>query len=130
MTRRATTWSLWLVLICTVPVPYFMIETGRVPALQLFVFAAVTLPLVVTDPGFTTNLVAALFATQALLYGIVLYVGARWIAGWTAARVSPRGRILFVAAVALVLGALGLANIYRAPLSHGPGATNIVGALW
>jgi len=124
------TWTVWLVLICTVPVPYFMVETGRVPAAQLFVFAAVTLPLVVTDPGFTTRLVAALFVAQSLLYGGLLYGLACWTAGRIESRVSPRRRVLIVAAVAVLLGALSLANIYRAPLSRGPGATNIVGVVW
>jgi hypothetical protein len=130
MTKRALTWTMWLLLICTLPLPYFMIESGRVPAAVLFVFAAVTLPLVVTDPGFTTRFVAALFVAQSLFYAGLLYGLARWSAGRMATRLSPRARVLVVAAVAALLGALGLANIYRAPLSHGPGATNLMGVMF
>src|SRR6185369_12964059 len=77
MSARAFKWALFAVAICTVPLPYFMIETGRVPALQLFVFAAVTAPLVVSDPGFTTRFVASLFLSQSLGYGALLYLLAR-----------------------------------------------------
>jgi hypothetical protein len=116
-------WSLWVVLICTVPLPYFMIETGRITAAQLIIFAAATTPLLISDPGFTTNFVAALFIAQSLFYGAVLYLLARGVAR----RVRPRRRALLVAVVAGVLVVLALFDVYRAPLSYGRGATNIFG---
>jgi hypothetical protein len=126
MSQRALKWWLWLVLIGTVPLPYFMIENGRVPAVQLFIFAAVTAPMVVSDPGFTTRFVAALFLAQSLFYGATLYLLARG----AARHVGPRRRGALAAAAALALGLLALCDVYRAPLSHGPGATNIVGVFW
>ena len=124
MSRRAFKWGLWAVLCCTVPLPYFMIETGRVPAAQLFVFAAVTAPLVVTDPGFTTRFIAALFIAQALGYGALLYLFAR-----TASRriPTPGRRAAALAGAVVVFGMIALLKVYRAPLSHGPGATNLIG---
>ena len=80
---RAMTWLLWLVFIFTLPLPYFMIEAGRMPAAQLMLFAALTAPLAITDPGFTTRFVAALFVAQALLYCGLLY-------GWRGHRARPR----------------------------------------
>ena len=126
MSQRAMAWVLWLLLICTVPLPYFMIERGRVPAAQLFLFAAVTAPLVVTDPGFTTRFVAALFVTQSLFYALLLAALARAVAH----RTPPPRRALVVAAIAVLLLAMALCDVYRAPLSHGPGTTNIVGVFW
>ena len=123
MSQRAMTWILWLVLVCTVPLPYFMIERGRVPAAQLFLFAALTAPLTVTDPGFTTRLVAALFVAQSLVYGTLLYGLARAVAAHT----PPSRRALALAALTALLLAMALGDVYRAPLSHGPGATNIIG---
>jgi len=123
MSRRAATSVLWLVLVCTVPLPYFMIERGRVPVAQLLVFAAVTAPLVFTDPGFTTSFVAGLFLAQALIYGTLLYLVARLVVR----RVPPHRRDLVVAAVAVLLAVIALCNVYRAPLSHGPGATDLNG---
>jgi hypothetical protein len=124
MSSRTFKWLLWLVLIGTVPLPYFMIESGRIPAVQLFVFAAVTAPLVVTDPGFTTRFVAALFVSQSLGYGALLYLVAR-----TLGRRVPtaRGRIALLAAAVAVLAVVALLKVYRSPLSHGPGATNLIG---
>lgn len=126
MSRRAMTWILWVVLIGTVPLPYFMIERGRVPAAQLLLFAALTAPLVVTDPGFTTRFVAALFVAQSLFYGVLLYLLARGVAG----RAPRRGRAPVVAALTALLLGLAFCDVYRAPLSHGPRRTNIVGVFW
>jgi len=124
MSARAFKWALFAVAICTVPLPYFMIETGRVPALQLFVFAAVTAPLVVSDPGFTTRFVASLFLSQSLGYGALLYLLAR-----SASRRirTPRLRLVMLAGAFAVLATVALLKVYRAPLSHGPGTTNLLG---
>lgn len=126
MSQRAMRWLLWLVLICAVPLPYFMIESGRVPAAQLFIFAIVTAPLLISDPGFTTGFVAALFISQSLLYGAALYLVARG----AARRARPGGRVLVVVVVTAVLAVVALCNVYRAPLSHGPGPTNLIGVFW
>ncbi len=126
MSQRAMAWILWLLLICTVPLPYFMIERGRVPAAQLILFAALTAPLVVTDPGFTSRFVAALFVAQSLFYALLLAALARAVA----LRTPPPRRALVVVAIAVLLLAMALCDVYRAPLSHGPGTTNIVGVFW
>lgn len=126
MSQRALKWLLWLVLIGTVPLPYFMIESGRVPAIQLFLFAAVTTPLMLTDPGFTTRFIAALFIAQSLFYGAALYLVART----AARRARPGGRVLLAVVTAAALGVLALTNIYRAPLTHGPGQTNVLGVFF
>ena len=127
MSRRAMTWVLWLVAVATLPLPYFMIDSGRVPAAQLFLLAAVTAPLMVTDPSFTTRFVGSLFLAQSLLYGAALYLLARLGAGAIAHRTAPRRRGLAVAVIAAALAVMALCNVYRAPLSHGPGATNLMG---
>ena len=124
MSARAFKWALFSVAICAVPLPYFMIETGRVPALQLFVFAAVTAPLVISDPGFTTRFIAALFVSQSLGYGALLYLLARTASHRIRA---PRLRLGVLAGVIAVLGTVALLKVYRAPLSHGPGSTNLLG---
>lgn len=126
MSQRAMKWLLWVLLVCAVPLPYFMIESGRIPALQLFIFAALTTPLMVTDPGFTTRFVAALFLAQSLFYGAALYVVARAMSR----RARPGGRALLVAVLAGLLTVIALLDVYRAPLSHGPGPTNLIGVFW
>jgi hypothetical protein len=127
MSRRALTWTLWLLAVATVPLPYFMIDSGRVPAAQLFLLAAVTTPLMVTDPSYTTRFIASLFIAQSLLSALALYLLARLAAGAIARWTEPRQRGLAVAVIAVALIALALCSVYRAPLSHGPGATNLLG---
>jgi hypothetical protein len=128
MSRRALTLTLWLLFLCTLPLPYFMIETGRVPAVLLMVLAVLTAPLAFTDPGLTTRVVAGLFALQSLLYGALLFVAARWAARRLEHALPPRRRVLAVAVLVLVLAGGGVAfDLYRSPLSHGPGRTNLLG---
>ena len=127
MSRRVMTWTLWLLFAATLPLPYYMIDRGRVPAAQLFLLAAVTTRLMLSEPSFTTRFVAALFLMQSLFYGALLYalarIGARLIGRHTPARLHA----IVLAALAILLVAIGLFEVYRAPLSHGPGPTNLVG---
>lgn len=125
MSQRTLRWLLWLLLTVTLPLPYFAIESGRIPAIQIFLFAALTAPLMITDLGITTGVLGTLFTLQALLYGGLLFV----LTGWFAARIPPsrRGAALLGLTVALV--GLALLPLYLAPLSHGPGPTTWLG-LW
>ena len=125
MSLRAVRWSLWLILCLALPLPYFMIETGRVPLVSLVVFSALMVPLAFTDPSFTTRFIAALFAAQTLLYGGALVVVARVVGN----RLPPPRRLAMVVGIAAALLLLALSPVYVAPLSHGPGATNWFG-LW
>jgi hypothetical protein len=127
MSRRMMTWALWLVFAATLPLPYYMIDRGRVPAVQLFLLAAVTTPLVFSDPSFTTRFVAALFVVQSLIYGVLIYVLARIGARLIERHAARRWHAIVLVGVAVLLVAAGLFEIYRAPLSHGPGPTNLVG---
>lgn len=120
------TWIVWLALIGALPVPYFMVETGRVPAAQLMILAAVTTPLAFSDPSLTTRFVAGFLAAQSLFYGALLYLAARALAR----RIAPHRRAVATLAAVAALVALSLFNIYRAPLSHGAAPTNIVGVFW
>ena len=125
MSHRAVRWLLWAIFCLTLPLPYFMIETGRVPLASLLVFAGLTVPLTITDPGLTAYVVAGLFAVQTLVYGAVLYLAARLLA----ARIPARRRVPVVVVVAFALALVALRAVYIAPLSHGPGPTNWFG-LW
>ena len=125
MSLRAVRWSLWGLFCLTLPLPYFMIEVGRVPLASLAVFSALTVPIVWTDPSFNVGFIAAIFALQTLLYGGALAVVARLIGR----RLPPPRRRAMVTGIAAALVLLALSPVYVAPLSHGPGATNWLG-LW
>jgi len=125
MSLRVARWLLWVLACLALPLPYFMVEIGRIPAVQLFGLAAVTVPLAITDPTFTTRLVAMLFTGQAAGYAGLLYVGA-WL---VAARLPAARRGAVVLGIGVGLAGLALAPVYVAPLSYGPTATNWVG-IW
>ena len=125
MSLRAARWSLWLLLGLTLPLPYFMIEAGRVPLASLVVFSVLTVPVVFSDPSLTTRVIAGLFTAQTLLYGGALLFLARRIGD----RLPPTRRVAMLVGLAVALLLLALSPVYVAPLSHGPGATNWSG-LW
>lgn len=125
MSERTLRWLLVALLAALLPLPYYMIEPGRIPALQLAVFTAVTAPLMWTDPSLTTRTIALLFGVQTLLYGALLHLVARAIAR----RSPPPRRAALLLSIGVALAALALFDVYRAPLSHGPSATNWFG-IW
>lgn len=123
LSARAATALFWLLLVAFLPLPYFMIESGRIPAAELLLFAAATTPLAFTDPGVTTAFAAIMFTAQSVLYGALLFVAARALVR----RLPADRRAVCVLIAAALLGALASMRVYRAPLSHGRGATNIIG---
>jgi hypothetical protein len=125
MSPRAVRWSLWGIFFLALPLPYFMIEPGRVPLVSLLVFALLTVPLAFTDPSLTTRVIGALFAAQTLIYAGLLYLAATMLGR----RIPPARRVVAVTAIAVALLLLALCAVYVAPLSHGPGRTNWRG-LW
>ena len=125
MSMRAVRWSLWAIFCLALPLPYFMIEPGRVPLASLLVFAALTVPIAFTDPSLTTRVIGSLFFAQALLYTGLLYFVARYLSR----RIPPTRRLAMVTSIAGALLLLALCAVYVAPLSHGPGSTNWFG-LW
>ena len=125
MSLRAVRWSLWAIFCLILPLPYFMIESGRIPVVSLFIFALLTVPIAFTDPSLTTRVIGGLFAAQTLIYGGGLYLAARLLA----ARIPPTRRLAMVIGIAVALLLLMLCPVYVAPLSHGPGTTDWLG-LW
>jgi len=124
MSARAARWLLWLALVLFLPLPYFMVEVGRVPVAQLMMFAAVTSPLLYTDWGFTVQVVAGLFLLQSVFYGLLL-----WLFAAAVTRLLPVARQTLLVLALAGLALLALLPVYRAPLSHGPLPTNWFG-LW
>lgn len=116
-TLSSTRWLLWLTLLFTVPVPYFMIEAGRVPAAELIVFAALTSAVALTDPDFASRLIAVVFVVQAGFYAALLYAAAR-LAARRLGRLAPGTRRLAVGLAAAACLAASLFPIYRTPLAR------------
>ncbi|MBX3024017.1 hypothetical protein KF840_03810 [bacterium] len=118
-------WLLWLVLVLLLPLPYFAIQAGRIPAVQLAMYAALVVPLNLRDFGLTPAVLGALFAVQTLAYGALLL----WLSGFLARRVPPPRRAAALAGIAVALLLLAALPVYVAPLTAGPYPTHWLG-LW
>lgn len=124
MSRPRARWLLWLVLFVTVPLPYFAIEVGREPGVQLLVFALATGAMAVTEPSGMTAFVTGLFWAQALMYAGLLHLLAWLIVRRTT---TARGRAVLVAALAVVLAIASLFPIYVTPFSRNGVRSNLAG---
>ena len=118
MSIRWTKWTLWIAFVLTVPVPYFMVETGWVPTARLFLFAALSTAVVVTEPGSGSGMIAGLFLVQAVAYGIVLFGLARFGARMTQRIAREQLRLIVIVLVVAGLFAGSLFPVFKTPLSN------------
>jgi hypothetical protein len=111
-------------MLVTLPLPYFMVEVGWVPALRLLVLAGLCSAVALTEPGSDTASIAGLLAVQALAAVAVTYGMARWMES----RLRRRSRSIRMAMIAAIVGVLLVASmfrIYRTPLSGERLRTNL-----
>lgn len=104
-------WSLWIVLIAVMPVPYWAIESGRETVVQLSVFALATGAVAVTEPAGVTFFIAGLFWLQMLLYGWLLLRLSRAMV-----RRIP-SRLVRIGVVALLIYLCATVAVYRTPFA-------------
>lgn len=124
MSLPRSRWLLWLVLFATVPLPYFAIEVGREPGVQLLVFALATGAMAATEPSGMTAFIAGVFWAQALIYAGLLHLLA-----WLIVRrpTTARGRALLIAGLAVALATASLFPIYTTPFSRSGVHSNLFG---
>jgi len=117
---------LWLALLVTLPVPYWVFEGGRVPTLWLGELTAFVLAMLLSEGGMVAGFVAVLFVGQTSLF-----VGVTWLV----ARYATRGRARLrsasarsAAALGAIAALLGMAflPVYRTPLVAGGDAVNVL----
>ena len=117
---------LWLALLVTLPVPYWLFESGRVSTLWLGELTAFVLAMLLSEGGMVTRVVAALFVGQTLLFVGVTWLIARSLARGIARVGSESGRMaVAVGAIVLLLG-MALLPVYRSPLVAGGEAVNVI----
>jgi hypothetical protein len=116
MTPRSARRLLWIALLFTAPVPFFLVETGAVPVVRLLLLAGVHVAVIATEGAQgAVGIAAALLAAQAILAAGVLWGMAAATAA-ALARLAPRRMGLLT--LLLVAGVLGLAasvDLYRTP---------------
>lgn len=117
---------LWLAFLVALPMPYWVFETGRVPALWLGELTSFVLAMVLSEGGMVTRVVATLFTVQTLLFVGVTYLLARLGSRLIARLPSAGGRTaVTLVAVLVVLGA-SLLPLYRSPLVAGGAPVNVL----
>jgi hypothetical protein len=109
VTRRL----LWLSLLATLPLPYFMVDVGRMPALWLAWVAAFTTASALLDGLQGTWRIALLFIAQTGIYAALLYGVARLAATALHRHVPERARIPAIAGIVALLFAVACLPIYR-----------------
>jgi hypothetical protein len=113
---RGTPLLLWLALAATLPLPFWLVERGWVPALRLALLAAVLVGLRLAEGGSgVVDLLAGLALGQALLAAALLALLARELARGLArlpARAAPVALLLLVVAL---FGTAASFDLYRTP---------------
>jgi hypothetical protein len=116
MSARAARWILWGAFVLLVPLPFFLVETGLVPAARILMLASVVVALLAAEGAQgTVGILAVVLVVQASVYVALLW----WVAGRMSrvlARTSPRR--VAAATTALVIVSLLVASsfeIYRTP---------------
>jgi glucan phosphoethanolaminetransferase (alkaline phosphatase superfamily) len=116
MSARAARWILWGTFVLLVPLPFFLVETGFVPAARILMLGAVVAALVATEGAQgVAGVLTAVLLLQAGVYVALLW----WVADRVSrvlARTSPRR--VAAATTALVVVSLLVASsfeIYRTP---------------
>jgi hypothetical protein len=116
MSTRASRWLLWITFACVVPLPFFLIETGCVPALRLLMLGGVALAILATEgTQGVVGILAALLIGQALLQLVLLW-GLAWLVARGLGRRSGRRRA--AATLLLVVASLAIAtsfDLYHTP---------------
>jgi len=127
---RGTLWTLWVALLLTVPLPYWAIEVGLVPAANLLVLSLVTVGASIVEGGDVLPLLALVLTVQALAWAGVLFVAARFVTRRIGRRRSVLTQRALATALVCSLAAMSLFEVYRAPFSTSGPRTNVLGAFW
>ena len=117
MTRRTAGRLLWIAALLTLPVPFYLGEPEFAPVVRLAFLTSLMSAVLVAEGGGTLGALAGIGMLQALLYAGFLWLAAALIARWLERLRAPGARGMLVAAIAIALFAVSLAEIYDTPLS-------------
>jgi hypothetical protein len=116
MTRRTARWILWLGFAATLPLPFFLVVSGRVPPLRLVELGAVSVAIMVVEGSQgVVGLVAAILLGQALAYLTLLWFVCDGLSR-VVERFGSRALALFTLATLLVVFlSASFFDLYRTP---------------
>lgn len=124
MSSSTIKWTLFALFVFTLPLPFFALENGSVPAARLLFIGSLVMGILVQDPDMISGLLVAFYLGQGLLWSLVLYFVARFAAKRLAENAS--GKIVLAVVAVLLIGS-SFFPIYRTPLSSSGLHSNILG---
>lgn len=126
MTAASTRRILWAALLLTLPIPYWVMEGGWVPAIWLLELAGFTIAVWATEGGSIVALITGLFVLQVILAAAASWVIARLLARGLGRLLPERWRTAgVVGTLALLLGVACL-RVYATPLVAGGARVNLL----
>lgn len=120
-------WSLWLTFLFTVPVPFFMVETGWVPVVRLLLFSGITTAAALVEPDWISALIAAFFVLPSLVFATILYLLAALTSRLLVRFVADGRRRAACGFLIAICFAASLLPIYDTPLSNTDAQPNLFG---
>lgn len=120
MTRRSTTFLLWLGLAVCAPLPFWMVQQGREPVAALVVKLVLLLRLIADESGLgAASAVAWMIAAQAVIGMAVLGLVA-WVSVHTLERLlGPRSPAAVVTLLVALVAFSATYPMYRTPFRTG-----------
>jgi hypothetical protein len=120
MSRRALARILWLALLVTVPIPFFLVEIGIEPVAAMVQKLGVTLVLIAADGGAgAITLTAWILGVQAFLVAVLLWLAARVVTYAIVRATGRRAGVVVFGIVAVLLVVACTVPIYRTPFRTG-----------
>jgi hypothetical protein len=117
VTRRASRWILFGVLLLTLPVPFYLGEVEYAPVLRLAFLASLLSAVAVAEGGGTLSALATLGGVQVLVLGALLFLAAALLARLVSALPAPVWRTAAVAVLVTGLLCASAFEVYDTPLS-------------
>jgi hypothetical protein len=128
MDRTRTRWLLFTALLFLLPVPFFLVEFGRVPPARLFQLTGTLVALVAAEGGQGAVVPAALLiGVQAVFYATVAYAAAAVAQRLLDSLGRPVARIALFALVACGVVFASAAAPYVTPFSVHASQSNLLG---
>jgi hypothetical protein len=115
------------VALLAIPIPYQVVEGGRVPAAWLATVAAMVVTSAVRQGGEISATIARWFAIQGAIGVVLAYVASRLMGAGVRRFVSPERRWTAVASIAAVALGAALLPIFSTTAVRGGAPTNLLG---
>ena len=120
MSRRALARILWLALLVTVPIPFFLVEIGLEPVAAIALKLAFTLVLIVAEGSAgAITLSAWILGVQAVMAAVLLWLTSRVLTAALVRAAGSRATVAVATIVAVLVVVACTVPLYRTPFRTG-----------